>query len=365
MYSSPTLSRYIGRQFVVWFGLLLLMLLGIIVLLDIVELLRRAASKPDITFGLVVEMALLKLPEIGQQIFPFVILFSAMFTFWRLTRSHELVVARAVGISAWQFLMPVLLAAAVIGVFKVTVINPLGAVFVARFEHLENRYLKLRSSTLDISSAGLWLRQGAEDGRQFFIHADGVQPQTFELTKVVVFEFDGAMDYRGRVDAPHASLRDGRWELRDAVVNRPRQDAERAASYTIPTELDRETIEESFAPPQSISFWDLPRFIATLESTGFPASRHRLHYQALLAQPLLYCSMVLFAAAFSLRLPRRGGTMLMVTGGVVTGFVLFVMSDVIQTFGMSETIPVPMAAWMPSGISLLLGIAALLHLEDG
>ncbi|WP_029007095.1 LPS export ABC transporter permease LptG [Azospirillum halopraeferens] len=365
MYSSPTLSRYIGRQFVLWFGLLLLMLLGIIVLLDVVELLRRAASKPNISFGMVVEMALLKLPEIGQQIFPFVILFAAMFTFWRLTRSHELVVARAVGISAWQFLMPVLLAAALIGVFKVTVINPLGAVFVARYEQMENRYLKMRSSTLDVSNTGLWLRQGGEDGRQFFIHADAVQPQTFELTKVVVFEFDAAMEYLARIDAPRASLLSGQWELRDAVINRPRDDPERAASYVISTELDRATIEESFAAPETISFWALPRFIATLESTGFPAARHRLHYQSLLAQPLLFCSMVLFAAAFSLRLPRRGGTMLMVAGGVVTGFVLFVMSDVIKTFGMSETIPVPMAAWMPTGISLLLGIAALLHLEDG
>ncbi|MGQ9368892.1 LPS export ABC transporter permease LptG [Azospirillum sp. A39] len=365
MYSSPTLSRYIGRQFVVWFVLLLLMLLGIIVLLDIVELLRRAASKPNVTFGLVVEMALLKLPEIGQQIFPFVVLFSAMFTYWRLTRSHELVVARAVGVSAWQFLMPVLLAAALIGVFKVTVINPLGAVFVARYEHLENRYLRLRSSSLDISRAGLWLRQASADGRQFFIHAESVQPHTFELSHVVVFEFDEAMDYQARVDAPSAGLKDRHWELRDAVLHRPRLDPERVASYTIPTELDRATIEESFARPDTISFWALPRFIATLESTGFPAARHRLHYQALLAQPLLFCAMVLFAAAFSLRLPRRGGTTMMVTGGVVTGFVLFVMSDVIQTFGMSETIPVLMAAWMPTGISLLLGIAALLHLEDG
>jgi lipopolysaccharide export system permease protein len=75
--------------------------------------------------------------------------------------------------------------------------------------------------------------------------------------------------------------------------------------------------------------------------------------------------MVLFAAAFSLRQTRRGGTMIMVTGGVVTGFVLFLFSDVVRAFGISETIPVPLAAWAPAGASLLLGITALLHLEDG
>ncbi|HYG91441.1 MAG TPA: LPS export ABC transporter permease LptG [Azospirillum sp.] len=364
MHSSATLSRYIGRQFVTWFVLLLLIFLGIILLLDTVELMRRAGSKPNITTGLVLEMALLKLPEIGQQVFPFVILFAGMFTFWRLTRSAELVVARAVGVSAWQFLTPVLVAAAVIGVVKVTLINPVSAVFIAKYDQLQSRYLKLRSSTLDVSKAGLWLRQMG-DGEQYFIHAEAVNPNTLELRNVTVFLFKDERNYLGRVDAPTASLKNAKWELRDALVNRPKHDPEEVGTYTIPTELDMQTIEGSFAPPDSISFWDLPRFIHTLELTGFPATRHRLHYNTLLSQPLLFCAMVLFAAAFSLRLPRRGGTLLMVTGGVLTGFVLFMATDVVKTLGMSETIPVLMAAWIPTGISLLIGIAVLLHLEDG
>lgn len=364
MYSSPTLSRYIGRQFVTWFCLLLAILLSIVLLLDIVELLRRAGTKPNVTFGLVVEMAFLKLPEIGQQMFPFVILFAGMFTFWRLTRSAELVVARAVGVSAWQFLMPVMIAAAAIGVIKVTVINPVGAVFIAKYDQLQDRYLKMRSSTMAISRSGLWLRQ-INEKEQFFIHAELVNPMTFELSHVIVFQFDADQQYLGRIDAPTALLKNKQWVLQDAVLNRAKKDPEKLPTYTIPTELDMAAIEESFSPPETISFWDLPRFIQTLETTGFPAIRHRLHYQSLLSQPFLFLAMVLFAAAFSLRLPRRGGTMTMVTGGVLTGFVLFVSTDIIRTFGMSETIPVLMAAWSPAGVSLLLGTAALLHLEDG
>ncbi len=364
MYSSPTLSRYIGRQFVIWFCLLMVILLSIVLLLDIVELLRRAGTKPHVTFGLVVRMAFLKLPEIGQQIFPFVILFAGMFTFWRLTRSAELVVARAVGVSAWQFLMPVLIAAVAIGVIKVTVINPVGAVFIAKYDQLQDRFLKMKSSSLNISRGGLWLRQSNESDI-LFIHADLVSPMTFDLSSVIVFLFDADQNYKGRLDAASANLKDRKWVLQDAVLSRPKKDPEKHETYMIPTELDPATIEESFSPPETISFWDLPRFIHTLETTGFPAVRHRLHYQSLLSQPFLFLAMVLFAAAFSLRMPRRGGTMTMVTGGVLTGFILFVMTDVIRTFGMSETIPILMAAWSPAGISLLLGTAVLLHLEDG
>lgn len=365
MYSSATLSRYIGRQFLFWFVLLLAVLLGIIFLLDTVELLRRASNKPSVTFGIVLHMAFLKLPEIGQQIFPFVIMFAGMFTFWRLTRSNELVVARAVGVSAWQFLAPVLIVALLIGAVRIMVVNPIGAVFIARYDQMENRYLKLRNSSMDVSRTGLWLRQSDDDGR-YFIHAETVQMQTMELSNVTVFLFgDDESVYRGRVDAPRAVLHGGRWELHDAVIHKPQGDPQMAPIYTVPTEFDMAAIEESYAPPETISFWDLPRFIQVLERSGFPATRHRMHYNALLAQPLLFCSMVLFAAAFSLRMPRRGGTLIMVSAGIVTGFVVFMLTDIIRTFGLSETIPVAMAAWMPAGVTLLLGTAVLLHLEDG
>jgi lipopolysaccharide export system permease protein len=364
MRTSATLSRYIGRQFLLWFCLMLLLFLGIILMLDTIELLRRAGTKPDITFWLILKMALYKLPDVGQQVFPFVVLFSAMYTFWRLTRSAELVVARAVGVSVWQFLTPVVVSAVLIGVLKVTVINPVGAVFLAEYDKLDEIYLRLKSNSMDVSAGGLWLRQSDEDN-QFFIHADKVDPNSFELQQVSVFHFDRNGAFLDRIEAPKAMLAPREWRLVDAVQYFGKGKVERIGNRVVPTELDRSTIEESFAEPGSISFWALPHFINTLEATGFPAVRHRLYLQSLLSQPVLFCAMVLFAAAFSLRMPRRGGALLVLTGGVMTGFVIFVFTDVIRTLGLSGTIPVPLAAWSPAGVAVMLGIALLLHLEDG
>lgn len=364
MHASSTLYRYIGRQFVTWFFILLMIILAIILVLDMVELLRRAGAKPHITFGLILEMAALKLPQTGQQIFPFAMLFGAMFTFWRLTRSNELIIARAVGVSVWQFLTPVLIAAALIGVFKITVINPLGSAFIAKYNHLDDKYLKLRSSALTVTRTGLWLRQESDDG-YMFLHAGAVHSERLELTDVTVFAFDNNDKFVVRADAPKADLVKGHWELHDALVHRQERPGEIVPSYRVPTQIDMPMIEESFAPPDTISFWALPRFIRTMESTGFTAVRHRIFYQSLLAQPLLMCAMVLFAAAFSLRMTRRGGTMMMVAGGVATGFVIFLTTDIVRTLGMSEVIPVFLAAWSPACISLLAGTAVLLHQEDG
>lgn len=364
MIGSAILSRYIGRQFVVWFLMLLGVLLGLILLLDTAELLRRATHRASVTLPVVFQMALFKLPGIGQQVLPFAVLFSAMFTFWKMTRSQELVVARAIGVSVWRFTRPVLLAAIGIGVITVTVVNPIGSVLVARYEKLEDKHFRNRGSTLNVSGSGLWLRQNAEDG-QYLIHAETVVAARSELLNVTVFVFKEEGEYTGRIDAPKAWLEPGRWRLRDGWYNRPDKASVQYAVFDIPTDFTLNRIEDHFAPPKTVSFWKLPRFIETLEATGFSAIRHRLHFQSLLAQPLLFCAMVLFAATFSLRLPRRGGILIMVSAGVFTGFMLFVVTDVVLTIGVTGAIPVFMAAWMPTGISLLLGTSLLLHLEDG
>jgi lipopolysaccharide export system permease protein len=114
-----------------------------------------------------------------------------------------------------------------------------------------------------------------------------------------------------------------------------------------------------------MSFWSLPAFIATLENAGFSALRHRLHWYATMAVPFLLCAMVLVAASFSLRLTRRGGTGLMLAGGVAAGFLLYFLSDLIMALGLTGAVPAPLAAWAPAGVSALLGLAMLFRLEDG
>src|SRR3546814_10836451 len=97
--------------------------MAIVCLLALIELMRRCSGKDDAYFAILIEMALLKLPSMGQQIMPFAVLFGSMLAFTRLTRTNELVVARAAGVSVWQFLMPASAVALMLGALKVGVLD--------------------------------------------------------------------------------------------------------------------------------------------------------------------------------------------------------------------------------------------------
>jgi lipopolysaccharide export system permease protein len=363
---STTMSFYIGRNFFSSFTALFLAFVMLIFLIDFVELLRRAASEPTITFAMVLEMALLKLPYMSQQTFPFAVLFGGMVTFWRLTRNHELVITRAAGISAWQILLPVLTVAFALGVFKIMVFNPLASTTLSRFERLEAVLLKGQKSLLAISTTGLWLRQANESG-QSVVHSKHIlqQENEVELRDVVVFIYEGSDHFLKRIDAEYAVLEDGFWHMREVWVYNPEKQSKFEKEYWLETDMTLNSIQDNFAPPETMSFWNLPGFISTLEAAGFSAVRHRLHWHTLLAAPLLMCAMILIAATFTLRHTQRRGTVFIVAGGVLTGFVLYFFSDVVFALGLSDSIPVTMAAWTPSGVATLLGLAMLLHLEDG
>src|SRR3546814_3717180 len=105
-----------------WFATLYFAIVAIIFLATVVDLLDRLATK-DASLAVTLEMALLKLPYLSHEVMPFTVLFAAMATFCRLTRSHELVVARAAGVSVWQFLLPVLGSSVVIAGLAVSGLN--------------------------------------------------------------------------------------------------------------------------------------------------------------------------------------------------------------------------------------------------
>ena len=361
---SFTLSWYLARHFLLLVGSVFLGILAIVFIADTIELLRRSAAHDDVGFRTIIIMALLKQPNMAQIILPFVVLFAGLLSFTRLTRSQELVVARAAGISVWQFLAPALICALLIGGFRVTLFNPFASILTARYEFLESTNLGWSNNLLSVTDAGLWLRQSTDTGSSI-LHAGGVDPATQMFRGIIVFMFDRNEQFSGRIDAAQARLEPGTWVFESVVIKEGDEAPQQRETYRLPTDLTLENLQESFAAPETMSFWDLPRFIKVLEDAGFSAQRHRLYLHSLLASPFLLCAMVLIAATFSLRLTRRGGTLTVASGGLFAGFLLYFCSDLVYALGLSGRIPVELSAWTPAVVSLLLGISLLFHLEDG
>jgi len=373
-----TFGLYVARRFAVMCFIMLAALTGLVALFDFIELLRRAATR-EAGFGIVATIAALRVPFVAMQVLPFAILLGGILAFWRLARGSELVVARSAGISAWGFLLGPVVVATMFGAGATAGLSPLSAALLAQAERIDAAVLRNSGGITTLSGGRLWLRQsdreldaqgvailsGRPAARSAASLAAAPAVPAFALEDVSVWRISGADRFLGRLEAPRAVLADGAWVLERAVAFGSDRQASPERTVRMPTELTPDRIEDSFASPDTLSFWVLPEFIEVLEDSGFSAVRHRLQFQSLLSLPMLAVAMALLSAGFSMREARKGGVAQMLGAGVAAGFALFLLDRVTGEFGETGTLPVVLAAWAPAAAGLMCAVALLLHLEDG
>jgi lipopolysaccharide export system permease protein len=297
------------------------------------------------------------------QTVPFVGLFAAMATLVSLNRKYELVIARAAGISAWQFLLPACFGAFLFGVLAVGVLNPIAAAGFSRSEILETEIRSGKSNAISAFSTP-WIRQKTIEG-DTIIGARAVLRKGLELADAVFFKLDDKGDIIERLDARRVRLRDGNWQLFNVTRLRDGQHPETLDTVRVPTNLRPEFVQERLARPETIPFYELPSKIDVARSFGLRADAFAMQLQSLLAMPALLVAMTLIAATVSMRFARMGQSATMILGGIFAGFLLYVVSVLVKAFGNAGFVPPYVAAWLPVVVAMFFGVTFLLYKEDG
>ncbi|MFD3189714.1 LPS export ABC transporter permease LptG [Sedimentitalea sp. HM32M-2] len=365
------LDRYFARRFTQSFLLIGSVFLTLIMLIDLIEQLRKFEGV-DVSFGQLFRLMLLNAPAAVNEILPLLMILSTIVLYVGLARSSELVVTRATGRSGIRALAGPVLVALVIGVLAVSTLNPIVAATSQRYQQLADTYRTGGPSALSLSGEGLWLRQGAARG-QSVIHATGFGGDEDEITlfDVTILTYAPGGGPVRRIHAESAQLRQDEWILSQAKVwplvagLNPETTSAQHDTLRISTTLTEDRIRDSLGRPTGISIYDLPDTIRELKQAGFATKRHEVWFQVELARPVFLMAMVLVGAAFTMRHTRFGGTGVAVLTAVLLGFGLYFIRNFAQILGENGQLPVAFAAWAPPVASILLTVGLLLHAEDG
>jgi len=367
-----TLHLYFARRFLSALALVFGVFLVVSILIDMLDQIRTFGGGRAALSDIVV-LTVLNAPRGLYQILPIVVVIAGVVLCLRLSRSSELVIARASGRSALRSLVAPVSVAIAAGILATAALNPIVAATSKEHERLADRLRGGSGSLLSISAEGLWLREGGlgdADGAQRVIRAARASLDGTELHGVTFLTFgeDGAP--RQRIEAGTATLGDRVWDLQRVKLwtlsaANPERDAQRLERLTLPSTLTQDQIRDSFGQPFAVAIWDLPGFIADLDAAGFSARAHRVWFQMELAQPVLFAAMLLLGAAFTLRPQRSGRTGVMVLSAILAGFAVFFLRDFARLLGETGQIPAALAAWSTPVAALLIAVALILHREDG
>jgi lipopolysaccharide export system permease protein len=332
MVAFGMLGRYFGRRFLTAVAVAFLTCVALIAVVDFFELTRRVGDRADSSVAQIGYLVLLRLPSFTEQMLPFATLIGAMSAFLALSRRLEFVVARASGISAWQFIGSAVAVALLIGIAATTIYNPLSAAMKESADRIESELLAARAAAIgwnqEKAPGTIWVRQRSNDG-QAIINAQTSSNQ-------------------GRVRGGSPRYRSSRRRKVRGCLRRiscrPRSRPSRSAAPS-PT-------RPHFRSGNCLlrSNWCARR--------GYPRRGMKSNINS--------CSRVRSCSQrWSSSQPRSAFVGRMVTIGVLSGFLLYVASQLSEQLGEGGFLHPVVAGWLPVVCAGMIGCSILLHQEDG
>ncbi len=358
-----TLFRYILEKTAFAVAALFVALASLVMLVDLLENLRYS-SKVGGNFTFALEVTLLRTPAMTQALAPFVFLFGSIWMFSQLNRRSEFAVMRSAGLSIWRIVGPAAFLAAISGFFLIVLVDPISSKLLAYGEQMKTEVRGQTSSLVRVFGDGIWLRQ--RDAREMLIiNAASFDTMHGALENVTVWRLSHDGAFEERIDAPEAILSGRTIELREARMKSAKDSfSKRTPVYSVPTSLTLEDFRENVPPPESMSIWDLPRFILLAEAAGLSTVRYNIRFHDLCSMPLKLSAMVLIAAIFSIGPMKSGGAFRLLAAGVASGFLLYIISELSTALGESGVAPVAISAWAPAVIAVIIAVAALMRYEE-
>src|SRR3978361_1612355 len=158
-----TLARYFGLRFLSAVVMVFAGIFVLVALIDYIEMMRRSSDIPNVSAILVAKTSFYRVPQVTERIMPFCVLIGGMSCYLNLSRRLELVVARAAGMSAWQFISPDLLVAFLLRGRATPRYTPISALVQEQSKRYEAELFN-HAATLGDVTTNFWVNQRSADG---------------------------------------------------------------------------------------------------------------------------------------------------------------------------------------------------------
>ena len=360
---SPLVFYFARHAFLYYFSSIII-LSFIVCLSELIEYGKITSNIETSGFLFNFKMALLKMPLRIQDLLPYAIFFGSIISLLRLSKNSELIIARSAGLNIWLCSLPHIFIAFLIGIISVSVLSPITSVTQKKLIQIENKYLNKNNNSLQISNGGFWLYQKEEEENTAIIHAESIDPNNIQLKNVIIFRYNDKHEFHERIDGESTQLEIGYWKIKNGKKTDKDLNTSNFVEYQMPTNFTSSQIKESFAPPETVSFWSMPNFIEIIEKSGFSSRKHKIYWYSILATPFLLVGMALMGVIFAVKPLGRHGIGKRLFIATIIAFIVFFINDVIAALGQGSNSSEILSAWAPKLAPMIISSSIILYLED-
>ena len=353
---KPTiLDRYISRMYFRTAGLSFVALLGIFYISTFIDRSDKL-FKGQASGGLLVQLLALLTPQFVYYVIPLAALLSVLVTFGLLSRTSELTVMKACGISLYRASLPIL----VLSIAWSTALYGLEQSIMAR----ANR----RADAIDSEIRGRPPRTSNPLNRRWLVGRDGAiyhytyfDPWRSAIDNLAIYRpvrNGWALD--SELFVKRAVFAGGQWTARTGWQQEFVPKVRWAGFAEQPLALEPPDYFETEQPiPDMMTVPQLKRFIDEQRASGFNVVPETIELQKKLAFPFVTIVMTLLAIPFGVTTGKRG-TLYGVGIGIVLALTYWILAAAFAAVGKAGLLAPVMAGWAPN--ILAAGTAGYLYL---
>ena len=359
-----TIRRLLYRDITASVFFVALAFLSLFFFIDLVDELEGVGHRGRTTWHALLA-ALLVLPSHFYDLFPVAVLIGTIYSLSRMAQSSEFTILRTGGLGPGRALA--LLAA--LGVVFGAITFLTGDVIAPASERAALQLKARFNGGIKLDGAGAWLkeRRGTPDGEHSYsVNVAGASGGGM-LAGIRIFEFDSDGRLVARTQALEGHVADdGTWTLTDAEVARwPRAGSaaaavaiDKQASLVWPSTLTASVVAAAVLPLGSMTTLELWRYSAHLSDQAQATHQYKLRFWRKALYPLACLVMMALALPFAYMQARSSGVSLKVFGGILLGISFVLLNNLTGFIGTLQGMAPWVAAAAPSGIYLLLSMAA-------
>jgi lipopolysaccharide export system permease protein len=313
---------------------------------------------------------LFQIPGHLYELAPIAVLIGTIYTLARMAQASEYTILRTAGLGPGRALTLLASLGLAFGFFTFVV----GDYLAPASERLGNQLRAGFKGSMSLGRAGAWMKekQSTPQGeRSYSIHVGGTGSQG-ELQQVRILEFDPQGRLLQSIQAQSAVVsNDSVWALKRATIThwplpdvnstgldlRTRTEEVEALSWR--STLSADVVTAAVMPLNTMSTWELGRYVAHLSENEQAAQRHEIQFWKRALYPLACLVMVGLALPFAYMHTRGGqGISLKVFGGIMIGISFVLLNNLASHVGLLQNWTPWMVAAVPSVFYLLLSMAA-------
>lgn len=354
------IDRYLVKEIIKYFGIVLIAATGIYLVVDFFENVDKF-MEAGLTVFRMIQFLQLKLPLIVAQITPVGILLAVLITFGLMNKNNEIIALKSGGMSIYYFIRPIFTVGIVFSILLFLVSEIVVPLTISKANDIYR--IEVKKYTQTKGQNNIWFKS-----HRCIAFISYLNPGKKTISGVTLNYFNSQFQLERRLDAAMGEFQQGQWVLADIMEQTL---VKNTGTYEIKfykqkaEKLDflPEDLQRVAKKSEEMSFKELLYYIREIENEGYDATSYRVDLHGKFAIPISCLIVCLIGTGITVRKISPHGLAVNITAGIFMIFLYWISQSFCMSLGYGGMLPPIIAAWVSNFIFGCFAIFNLLNAE--